>query len=303
MKKLLFTLFIPVFFVLLWSSGYIFVETGLQNCSPMLFLTMRFFIASAIMGGVLLFKGKKIILSKIELLQITITGILIQGVYLGFFFIALDQKVSPGILAIILGIQPLLTPLLMREGIDIKHKIGLFLGFIGLFLTVFNIIFIGNINIYGIICAIMSLIGITYGTVLQKKYCNNIPLDTKMFIHYAASAILILICCLFLEDYHVTWTYSFMTALFWVSVVMSIGAFFLFFALLKLGKASHVTSLLYCVPPVTAVFDLIFFKHEISFYTFLGMSFIILSIFLISENFARLSNNKLVKNLFYYKKN
>lgn len=283
MEKLTYAICIPIIFILLWSSGYIFVESGLRYSTPLLFLSLRFIIASIILAIILLIRKTKIELTIKEIIQISLTGILLQGVYLGFFFFALNEKISPGILAIILGVQPLLIAILIREKLLLRQKLGLFLGFIGLSLTIGNIIFNGNINFLGITSAFIALAGITIGTVLQKKYCVNVPLDLKMFIHYLISALLIIIVCLLFEKAHVVWTYKFLISLLWVSVVMSIGAFYLFFALLKLGKASSVTSLLYCVPPVTAGMDYLIFHNSLPFYSIVGMMFVIISLILIHQ--------------------
>lgn len=104
-----------------------------------------------------------------------------------------------------------------------------------------------------------------------------------MFIHYFISALLILMVCLLFEKAHVVWTYKFVISLLWLSVVMSIGAFYLFFALLKLGKASSITSLLYCVPPVTAGMDYLVFHHSIPFYSIIGMMVVVFSLILIHK--------------------
>ena len=87
MEKLIYTIFIPVVFVLLWSSGYIFVESGLTDCTPILFLTLRFFIAAMIIGVVIFIRKIKFTLSAKEIIQISITGVLLQSVYLGFFLL------------------------------------------------------------------------------------------------------------------------------------------------------------------------------------------------------------------------
>ncbi len=282
MKKFIYNIYVPIIFIILWSSGYIFVKSGLQYCTPLLFLSFRFIIASILLALILLIKKTNFHLSIKEITQISITGILLQAIYVGFLFLALNEKVSPGILAIILGSQPLLIAILMQEKLLIQQKLGLLLGFIGLSLTVGNIIN-SNISLLGVISALIGLAGITIGTIMQKKYCHTISLDIKMFIHYCISAILTVVVCLLFEKTHVIWTYNFIISLLWLSIVMSIGAFYLFFALLRLGKASSVTSLLYCVPPVTTGMDYLVFHHLIPFHSIIGMIFVIFSLILIHK--------------------
>lgn len=49
------------------------------------------------------------------------------------------------------------------------------------------------------------------------------------------------------------------------------------------GNLTNVTSLLYAVPPVTALLDYIIFKNQLSFMAGLGMVFIIAGLFLINR--------------------
>jgi len=279
--EVLYKYIMPLIFVGLWSSGYIFVEIGLQDSTPLIFLTLRLAIASSFMGILLLLKRKKISLNKHQYVLIALTGIFLQAVYLGFFTIALYEKLSPGILAIILGTQPLLMAIAMQERLRLIQKLGLLLGFLGLLLTVSNSIFVGRVSTFGLISSLLALSGITAGTLLQKRYCTEVSLDIKMFIHYLMSFFVVFGASIFFEKTHIEWSTDFIIALIWVSIVMSICAFFLFFYLLKQGKSTHATSLLYCVPPVAAIVDFIVFQHSIPMWSIIGMILVMLSLIFI----------------------
>lgn len=280
----IFNIAVPIFFILLWSSGYIFVEKGLQYCSPLLFLTLRFFLASVILFIItIIFPTKKNELKFEQVVQLVITGSLIQGAYLGFFFLALFAKISPGILAIVLGVQPLLVALFERNEITKSQILGLLVGFIGLLFTVLNIIGSGKTSIVGITYSFLSLFGITAGTLLQKKYGHiNIALSKKMLIQYIFSAVIVLICSLLFEKLYIIWSFQFIISLFWVGVIMSVIAFYLYFFMLQSGKATNVSGLLYCVPPVTAILDFLIFGHKFSVITIVGMSLVMISLIVIN---------------------
>lgn len=258
-------------FILLWSSGYIFVENGLHYSDPLAFLSLRLWLAWIIIVAILLYKRPKFPTSLKQFFIIAITGIFMLGLYPVFFFTALHEGISPGILAIILGMQPLLTILIIREAMTRLQIIGILLGFVGLSLTVANSIMSTSNTIFGIGSALLSLSGMTLGTILQKKYCSSFSLTSNLFIQYLASAIMVSILSILLGNLNVIWSVSFTLSLLWIVLVISIGATYLFYTLLKNGKATSVTSYMYCVPPVTAIMDYMIFHHVLSLTTIMGM--------------------------------
>ncbi len=272
---------IAAIFILLWSSGYIFVENGLQYSDPLVFLSLRLWFAWIIITIILLYKRPEFPKSLNQFLIVAITGIFTLGLYTAFFFAALYEGISPGILAIILGMQPLLTVLIMKEAMRPLQIIGILLGFVGLSLTVANSVMSDSTTILGIGSALLSLCGMTVGTVLQKKYCSSIPLTSNLFIQYLASAIMISVLCFIFGSSNVTWSLSFTISLLWVVLVISIGATYLFYTLLKHGKAASVTSYMYCVPPVTAIMDYVIFHHVLSLTTVTGMVLIMCGLVMI----------------------
>ena len=129
---------IPGAFVLMWASGAIFVELGLRYANPLAFLTLRLVLATAVMWIVTLGIRLPLPKSTSEWRDILVTGLFLQVGYQVFFFLALANKLSPGLLAIILGAQPMITAAYLR---DVPHRhqwIGLALGMVGLTLGAFS---------------------------------------------------------------------------------------------------------------------------------------------------------------------
>lgn len=276
------SIFIPALFILLWSSGVLFVEKGLQDCGPFLFLLFRLWLAWLVVLAIFFLQRQQFPKSIKELSKIAATGVFIQGVYLIFLFAALYEGVSPGILSIILGIQPILTGLILRESMSPWQITGLILGFLGLMLTVSSAVS-GTTTTLGIMCALLALLGITIGTILQKKYCTAYPLTTNLFIQYFFSATFISIIYLFTGHETVVWTWSFIVCLLWVVLVVSISASYLLYYLLKHGKATNVTSYLYCVPPITALADYLIFHNTLTPLAIFGMVLVMASLVLINH--------------------
>src|SRR3990167_7167229 len=105
----------PLLFILLWSSGYIFIESGLRDNSPIVFLLTRLFFAWAIVSVVLIIQRPRVNITRVDAAQMLLIGLLAQGFYQSFILAAIYQGLTPGILTIILGMQPVITLLVLRE--------------------------------------------------------------------------------------------------------------------------------------------------------------------------------------------
>ncbi|WED43516.1 DMT family transporter [Legionella cardiaca] len=281
----------PLIFLLLWSSGYLFSEMGLEDNNPISFLMLRLLFACLIMGTILLCQRRTFSLTGKQIAQMSIIGIFIQGFYPFFSFSALYKGISPGVIAIVLGTQPIITALILREQMSFSRITGLILGIIGLTLTVSNVLFVGSNSVLGIFCCFLSLFGITVGTILQKKYGLTQSLTLNLFIQYLASFLFIFVLYLSQENKVIQWSEHFIVALGWMVLVVSIISTLLFNYLLKSRIIVNFTSYLYCVPPVTALMDYLVYHHTLSQTSLIGMIMVILGLVLILKN----SHNKQVE--------
>lgn len=292
---------LPVTFVLLWSSGYIFAENGLRYADSFAFLSLRLWLAWLVISVILLFQRSKqenyigiqaisfsrkatfLVFKKPlkKIFMVCLTGLFSQAVYSIFFFTALNYKISPGILSIILGVQPLLTLLMMKESMKTIQIIGIFFGFFGLSLTVFNSIDFNSNALFGIISALFSLFGMTIGTILQKKYCSDVPLSLNLFIQYLTSALIVSLICIITGNTNVALSFSFIISLLWLSLIISVAAVYAFYTLLKYGKTASVAAYFYCIPPVTAIMDYIIFNHKLPLTVITGMVLVMIGLILL----------------------
>lgn len=271
----------PILFLLLWGSGFIFIKFALEDNEPLTLLLLRLSFAALIAFGIFLFQRKKLSLSWPQIGILSSIGILLQAGYQLFFLLSVYIQMPIGVLTIILGTQPILTLLILRESFTSQQLLGLLIGFSGLFLVVSNNILSGMLTPWGMVFATLSLLSITYGTILQKKYCADIALVPSLFIQYLAGSLFIGVIWMFIAAEPIIWSTKFILSLTWLTVVISIGAIFLFYVLLKKGKAVKVTSLLYCLPVITAVMDYLVFQQTLSTTSIIGMIIVISGLLLI----------------------
>src|SRR3954466_12047456 len=100
-------------FVLLWSSGALFSKLGLQHASPFAFLVLRFALALAVvlLLGLARQRWRP---APGSALHVAGTGALMIGAYSICHLLALDRGLTPGVLATVLGAQPILTLVILE---------------------------------------------------------------------------------------------------------------------------------------------------------------------------------------------
>ncbi|GJJ04004.1 peptide ABC transporter ATP-binding protein [Duganella rhizosphaerae] len=269
---------LPLFFVLLWSSGFIVAKFGLPYAPPLTFLVMRFV-------GVLLFLAPAVLLLKApwpqgKVWQIALAGLLVQAGYLIGVWCAIKLGMPAGLSALIVGMQPILTAFaapLIGEKVRPLQWLGLVFGLAGVGLVVAAKIKLVGLSVDAILFCVLALLSITAGTLYQKRYCPQFDLRTGTVIQFAASLVLVLPLAVIFEgltpDFAaVQWTPRFVGALLWSVMGLSIGAIFLLFALIRRSDATQVTSLMYLTPPTTAVMAWLMFGEAFNALGIAGMA-------------------------------
>ncbi|KPA97553.1 MULTISPECIES: DMT family transporter [Pseudomonas] len=262
-------------FVLLWSSGAIFSKWGLAHASPFAFLLVRFSIA--LLGLLLLVPLLKFKLPKggKPLRYAAATGLVLLGAYQIFYLLALDLKVTPGVMATIMGVQPILTAVLMERQRSWSRMFGLGLGLAGLILVVYQGIGLAGMSLAGMLFGLLALASMTFGSIMQKRITDN-PLGT-LPVQYLAG---LLLCGVFVpfQPFHVETGSGFIIPVLWMGLVVSVLATLLLYRLIARGNLVNVTSLFYLVPAVTAVMDYLIFGNRLALLSMLGMGLIIVGL-------------------------
>ncbi len=267
----------PLFFVVLWSSGFIVAKFGLPYAPPLTFLLLRFL-------GVLVFLVPAVLLLKApwphgKIREIALAGLLVQAGYLIGVWCAIKLGMPAGLSALIVGMQPILTAFaapLIGEKVLPRQWLGLLFGLGGVALVVAAKIKLVGLSADAILLCVLALLSITAGTLYQKRYCPQFDLRTGTVIQFTASIALVLPLAVIFEglgpDFAaVQWTPRFIGALLWSVLGLSIGAIFLLFALIRRSDATQVTSLLYLTPPTTAVMAWLMFGEAFNALGIAGM--------------------------------
>lgn len=262
-------------FVLLWSSGAIFSKLGLAHASPFAFLLIRFAIAlCALVLLIPLFKFKLPKAGK-PMLYAASTGLVLLGAYQIFYLLALQMNVTPGVMATLMGVQPILTVVLVERQRSWQRLFGLALGLLGLIMVVYQGIGLAGMSLAGMLCGLLALVSMTAGSIMQKRITDN-PLGT-LPVQYLAGLVL---CAVFVpfQPFHFEHNAGFIVPVLWMGLVVSVLATLLLYRLIARGNLVNVTSLFYLVPAVTAIMDYLVFGNRLALLSLLGMALIIVGL-------------------------
>ncbi|HGE8306103.1 DMT family transporter [Serratia marcescens] len=264
-------------FVLLWSSGAIFSRWGLEHASAFAFLFFRCAIALAVLLAIGLWR-RQYLPAPGTRRRVALIGVLMIGSYQICYLLALEQGITPGVLATLLGVQPILTQFITERRCAGLRAFGLALAMAGLTLVVYQSLMVAHFSPSGMLFAFIALGSMTAGTLLQKGMTQ--PPLAVLPLQYAIG---LLMCTLALpfEPLRVDWRPEFVLPLLWMAVVISVLATFLLYRLIQRGNLVQVTSLFYLIPAVTALLDYLLLGHALAALSLLGMAGIVLGVMLV----------------------
>ncbi|NVD05932.1 DMT family transporter [Vibrio sp. JPW-9-11-11] len=262
----------PVLFLVMWSSGAVVVKLGLQFSSQWSFLALRallsllcitliVLVAKTLTGQV----WKKP--NRTQLRLVLQVGLLLQVSYLASYILAIDAGLAPGLVTLVLGLQPLLTPLCTQHKLSRSKLMLLLGGFVGLSVAIFGAQDLTNVGWKGLAWAVLALLSLTFGTIKQAKV-EIAPLPA-MFYQCLLSCLVFTLLS-FATGWQVMWQPELVFSLLWMSGVVSVGALLLLMTMIKRNSADQVSVLFYAIPIFTYLFDHWIFGTSISALTLCG---------------------------------
>ena len=276
---------IPAAFVLLWSSGFIAAKIGLAHAETLTFLALRYAVVTVLTSAVAIAMRAPWPKTWIEVGHIAIAGALLQALYFGGVWLAMGLGVGAGVAALIVCMQPILTAAvvgpLLGEHVTRRQWLGLFLGFAGVALVVTRKLALGLGSIEGMAWAFVGLLGITLGTLYQKKYCADMDPRSGPAIQFLVAAVLISPLALIFEDGEIHWTPAFIGALAYMAVFISLISMVLLTIMIRRGAVSRMTSMFFLVPPMATLLGYLILDEPIGPLALAGMTVAVLGVVLV----------------------
>jgi len=276
--------FLPIVFILLWSSAFITTKPIVDYSDPFAALCFRFLIVALGFYFFSLFSQKKILFVTKNILSSISTGILFHGFYLGGVFYSISIGLPAGIAALIVTLQPILTNALagpiLNEKITWRKWLGILLGFVGAALVIgFDI---GkSLPSLGIIAVIISLFAVTFATLWQKKISNNLPLSvSNMYQAIGGFLFHLTIIIFFIQKPFITFSTTFIIAISHQIFLVSFGAFTILMFLIKKNSASKTVSVFFLIPPTSAIMAWIFLGENLNMIDIFGFIIATLGVYI-----------------------
>ena len=267
--------FTPGLFVALWSTGFIGMKLGAPFAEPFTFMGLRMLLVLSILLVIIAFTRAPWPRNAVVVGHIAVAGLLVHATYLCGVLFAIQMQLPLGFVALIAGLQPILTAVFanvfLHEKLNARQWLGMALGLTGVVMVVLSKYSLGTSNWPALGAAGIALLGMTFGTLYQKRFCAHMDLRTGGVIQYAATGLLLWVLAFATETRSVQWTGQFVFALFWLSIVLSIGAIGLLYLLIRRGAASKVASLFFLTPSVTAVMAFALFGESLRMLAIAGL--------------------------------
>jgi drug/metabolite transporter (DMT)-like permease len=266
----------PAVFVLIWSTGFVVARFGMPHAPPLTFLSWRYGLSILAFLVWIAFTRPAWPQGARAWGHLAISGVLMHAGYLGGVWSAVKAGIPAGTVAIIVGLQPLLTSAwLARDqptasAMGPKHWLGLVFGLLGLALVVWPKLHTGEVTWVNLAFSLLALASITAGTLYQKRHVVAQDVRTASAVQLlAALAISLPLAALEADGMH--WHPELIGALAWSVLGLTLGGSSLLYLLIQRGAANRVSSLMYLVPPCTALLAAWLFQEPLTWAMGLGM--------------------------------
>jgi drug/metabolite transporter (DMT)-like permease len=275
----------PAVFVLIWSTGFIVARYGMPHAPPLTFLSWRYALSVAAFALWIALARPAWPRDRAQWLHLAVTGVLMHAGYLGGVWAAVKAGISAGTVALIVGLQPVLTAVWV-SATGAEHRIaprqwlGLLLGLAGLVLVVWRKLDLGEVTALNFALSLLALASITVGTLYQKRFVAPCDVRTANTVQLLA-ALAVTAPLAALESEPMRMHPELIGALAWSVLALTLGGSSLLYLLIARGAATRVTSLLYLVPPCTAVMAWLLFGEALSALVIAGLALTALGVWLV----------------------
>ncbi len=277
----------PWLFVLIWSTGFVVARLAMPHAPPFGFLTLRFALSAACFVIWIVVVGAKWPKGRWQWFHLAVAGLLMQAAYLGGVWAAVKSGLGAGTAALLVGLQPVLTALWLTRSVQsrgvssvaARQWLGLFLGFAGIGLVVWKKLG-GEVTPANLAMATVALLGITIGTLYQKRFLVPCDVRTASTVQMVAAFFVCLPLAL-LESEPMDWHPNLILAMAWSVGILTLGGSSLLYLLIQRGEATAVTSLLYLVPPCTALMAWALFGESLTLLMMVGVALTVIGVALV----------------------
>ncbi len=186
-----------------------------------------------------------------------VVGMLLQALQFGGLYIGIRHGVPAGQAALIVGMMPIFVivgaSLWLGETLTWKDLPGSLLGVGGVAIVVASSIGTTSADPAAYAAVGLALVGITSGTIYQKKFLGGVDLWVGCFVQMTTAAIIMTTLACTTESMQVTEFWPFVAAIAWITLMNSVGALTILYVMIRRGEASKATNLFHLIPATTQI--------------------------------------------------
>jgi drug/metabolite transporter (DMT)-like permease len=266
----------PAIFVALWSTGFVVARYATTDAGPLTFLSVRMFIAAGLLW-LIATAMRAPRMTRGDWSAATVVGVFMHAIYLGGVFVAIDLGLPSGLSALIAGLHPVATSVaarvFLREHLSRKQIVGVFLGLVGVCAVVVEKLEVANggVTTGAMIAMMVSIFGLTVGTLVQRAFGKEMPLLRGTATQYLASGVVLAVASGFSESWRFEITGNTVFSMLWAVFVLSLGAVLLMMTLLARHTAAKVSSLFFLTPALSTIEGTILFDERLGALALVGL--------------------------------
>ncbi|WP_298825132.1 DMT family transporter [uncultured Piscinibacter sp.] len=275
----------PWVFVLIWSTGFVVARLAMPHSPPLGFLSVRYAL-SVLCFAAWIALARVPLPPRAQWAHLAASGVLMHAGYLGGVWSAVKSGMGAGTVALLVGLQPVLTALWLsatsgtQSRVTARQWFGLLFGLVGLALVVWRKLGIGEVTNVNLALAVGALLSITAGTLYQKRFVRVADVRAASTVQLLAAFVVTAPLAL-LETESMQWQSDLAIAMAWSVLALTLGGSSLLYLLIQRGAATQVTSLLYLVPPCTALMAWLLFGEAFTALMLMGMLLTVIGVALV----------------------
>ena len=275
----------PWVFVLIWSPGFVVARLAMPHSPPLSFLSVRYAF-SVLCFAAWIALARVALPPRAQWPHLAVSGLLMHAGYLGGVWSAVKSGMGAGTVALLVGLQPVLTALWLsatsgtQARVSARQWLGLLFGLVGLALVVWRKLGNGEVTSANLLLAVGALLSITAGTLYQKRFVRVADVRAASTVQLIA-ALMVSAPLAWLETEAMQWHPDLVIAMAWSVLALTLGGSSLLYLLIQRGAATQVTSLLYLVPPCTALMAWGLFGEAFTGLMLLGMLLAVIGVALV----------------------
>ena len=234
-----------VSFSFIWSSAFTSAKILVTAASPLMVLSLRFFISGLLGIALARMLGQKIQLNRSEWTVVVIIGISQNAIYLAFNFIAM-QWIEASLAAIIASLLPLVVAavcwIFLGEKTGFKGMLGLIVGFGGVLVIMLDKLSSSNAYLGMTLCliAVAALAGATLYVGRMMSLNKNVVMIVGL--QMLVGSLTLFPFSLIFETWSIEWSTSFVLAFLYTTLVPGLfGTLIWFFLVRRIGPVKAAT--------------------------------------------------------------